>query len=66
MEESNVQDFKKRMVIIVRKDLPGWQVTNTIAHISACIGNTLGASLRTGEVFTTGDGAQYPRNSQYP
>jgi len=60
------QDFSKRLVIVVRKDLPGWQAANTIAHISAYIGKKLGDSFGTGEFFQTMDGKPFPRNSQYP
>jgi len=60
------QDFSRRLVIVVRKDLEGWQIANTIAHISAYIGNKLKDSFGTGESFTFTDGVEIPRNSQYP
>lgn len=60
------QDFSKRLVIVVRKDLPGWQAANTIAHIAAYVGNQLKGSFDTGEFFITKDSREYPRNSQYP
>lgn len=60
------QDFSRRAVIVVRKDLLSWQIGNAIAHIGAYIGNKLWNSFGTGESFTTKDGAAYPRNSQYP
>lgn len=60
------QDFSQRLVIVVRKDIEGWQVANTIAHISAYIGNKLKDSFGTGESFTFSDGIEIPRNSQYP
>ena len=60
------QDFSKRLVIIVRKDLPAWQAANTVAHISAYIGYKLGGSFGTGEFFVTADKKDFPRNSQYP
>jgi len=60
------QDFSQRLVIVVRKDIEGWQAANTIAHISAYIGNKLKDSFGTGESFVFSDGTQIPRNSQYP
>jgi len=60
------QDFSKKIVIVVRKDMEGWQIANSIAHISAYVGNKLWNAFGTGENFTTKDGAIYPRNSQYP
>ena len=59
------QDFSKRMAIVVRGDLPGWQVTNTVAHIAAYLGNKMREPFDTGENFETKDGAKHPRNSQY-
>ena len=60
------QDFTKRVIIVVRRDLEGWQSHNAVAHISAFIGNRLWNSFGTGDNFTTKDKAEYPRNSQYP
>lgn len=59
------QDFSSRLVIVVRKDLEGWQVANTIAHVSAYIGSKL-ENFGTGEYFESMDGGKYPRNAQYP
>jgi len=61
-----MQDFTQRMSIVVRKDIEPWQVTNTIGHIAAYLGNRIGDKLLTGESFTTKDGVAIPRNSQYP
>src|SRR3989338_133852 len=61
-----MQDFTQRMSIVVRKDIEPWQVTNTIGHIAAYLGNKIGDRLLTGESFTTRDGVKIPRNSQYP
>lgn len=60
------QDFTKRLTLVVRKDLAGWQAANTIAHISAYIGHKLEGDFSTGDVFVTADAQPYPRNSQYP
>lgn len=51
---------------MVRKDLEGWQAANTIAHISAYVGNKLGGDFDTGDFFITKDSVNFPRNSQYP
>lgn len=59
------QDFSKKVAIVVRKDLPQWQIMNTVAHISAYMGREMGAAFDTGKFFTTKDGVNYPRNSQY-
>jgi hypothetical protein len=59
------QDFTKKAVIVVRRDIEPWQITNTIAHIAAYLGNKLGERFDTGEYFVTKDGVQHPRNSQY-
>jgi hypothetical protein len=59
------QDFSKKVIIVVREDLPSWQVLNTVAHISAYLGNRLSGSFGTGEYFQTKDNFRYPRNSQY-
>jgi hypothetical protein len=59
------QDFSKKIVIVVREDLPSWQVLNTVAHISAYLGNRIKESFDTGEFFITKDSRTHPRNSQY-
>ena len=60
------QDLSRRLVILVRKDLIGWQAANTVAHISAYIGHKLEDLFDTGEFFITADKKEFPRNSQYP
>ena len=60
------QDFDKKIVLVIRKDLPPWQIANTIAHISAFIGNQLKEDFGTGDNFITQDKEKHPRNSQYP
>lgn len=59
------QDFNRKITICVRKDLPEWQVLNTVAHISGYLSNKMGKSFATGDFFTTADGINIPRNSQY-
>lgn len=60
------QDFSKKIVIVLRKDVASWQLTNTVAHIAAYLGNKMKASFDTGDYFESKDGLLYPRNSQYP
>ena len=59
------QDFQNKISIVVREDLANWQVLNTVAHVSAYLGNKLGNQFGTGDYFITKDGFKYPRNTQY-
>jgi len=59
------QDFNHRISIVINRELPSWQVLNTVAHISSYFGNKLGAEFDTGENFISQDGILFPRNSQY-
>ena len=59
------QDFSRRISLVVWRDLPSWQVLNTVAHLAAYFGNQLGDQFGTGKVFSTKDGGQLPRNSQF-
>jgi hypothetical protein len=61
-----VQDFGKKMTIVLREDLGSWQLTNTIGHIAAYLGNKMREPFDTGESFVTKDGKKIPRNSQFP
>jgi hypothetical protein len=60
------QDFSRRMVIIVRKDIEAWQITNTISHCAAYLGNKMDTPFDTGTYFDSKDTVSLPRNSQYP
>ena len=60
------QNFSKKIAIVVNKQLESWQVLNTVAHISAYIGNKMQDQFDTGEYFETEDGQKHPRNSQFP
>lgn len=60
------QDFNNKIVLVIRKDLESWQVANTVAHISAYLGNKLENNFGTGDNFITLDEKTHPRNSQYP
>lgn len=59
------QDFSKRIVAVVNKELEPWQVANAVAHMTAIVGNEVDKNkLVSGDVFSAKDGA-IPRNSQY-
>lgn len=61
------QDFSKRIVTVVNKDLEPWQVANAVAHMDAIIGNELPKDrLTSGDYFIGNDELAIPRNSQYP
>lgn len=59
------QDFTKKMTIVIREDLASWQLTNTIGHIAAYLGNKMNEPFDTGENYTTKDGLKLPRSSQF-
>ena len=61
-----MQDFSKKMTIVVREDIVSWQFTNTIGHIAAYLGNKISEPFDTGEYFVSSDDVKLPRNSQYP
>ena len=64
---SKDQDFSKRIVAVVNKELEPWQVANTASHMSAYHAHKMAKDeFDTGEVFVTKDSHQLPRNSQYP
>jgi lysyl-tRNA synthetase class 2 len=61
------QDFSKRIVSVVRKDLEPWRVANAVAHMQAIIGTKVpNHVLTSGESFVGTDNVAIPRNSQYP
>ncbi|MBP9719074.1 MAG: lysine--tRNA ligase [Candidatus Levybacteria bacterium] len=62
---SDTQDFSKRFVVVLNKELPSWQAMNALGHMSAFLGNKMDESFDTGEAFIAKD-STYPRNSQYP
>ena len=59
------QDFSKKMTIVLREDLASWQLTNTVGHITAYLGNKMSEPFDTGEYFVSKDGIKIPRNSQF-
>jgi lysyl-tRNA synthetase class 2 len=64
---SRTQDFSKKIVTVVNKELEPWQVANAVAHMDAIIGNELPKDqLVSGDYFVGMDEVAIPRNSQYP
>ena len=59
------QDFSKKMTVVLRQDLASWQLTNTVGHIAAYLGNKMSEPFDTGEYFVSKDGINFPRNSQF-
>jgi hypothetical protein len=59
------QDFSKKMTVVLREDLASWELTNTVGHITAYLGNKMLEPFDTGEYFTSKDGLNLPRNSQF-
>ena len=59
-----MQDFNQKIAIVVREDIPSWQVMNTVAHVSGYLGNKIETFL-SDENFVTQDNLDHPRNSQY-
>ena len=60
-----MQDFTRKMVIVINRDLPSWRAMNTVAHISGYISHKIVERFDTGEYFVTKDTINHPRNSQY-
>jgi len=61
-----LQDFNHRISIVINRELPSWQILNTVAHISAYFGHKLDSRFGTGEYLESKDGVHLPRNSQFP
>lgn len=61
-----IQDFSRKMTIVLRDDLVSWQLTNTIGHVAAYLGNKMSEPFDTGDYFISKDNLNYPRNSQFP
>lgn len=59
------QDFSRKMVVVLRDDLASWQLTNTVGHITAYLGNKMSEPFDTGKYFISKDGINFPRNSQF-
>lgn len=66
-KKTRPQDFSKRIIAVVNKDLEPWRVANAVAHMQAIIGNKIPhQQLTSGDVFIGSDDVAIPRNSQYP
>lgn len=65
-KDMNPQDFNHRITLIIRSDLETWQALNTASHLSAYFGNVLKERFGTAPFFTTEDGVELPRNTQFP
>jgi len=61
-----MQDFSKKITIVLREDVSSWKLANTIGHIAAYLGNKMNAPFDTGEYYVSKDGINFPRNSQFP
>lgn len=61
------QDFSKRIVAVVNKELEPWQVANAASHMSAFHAHKMANDeFDSGDFFITKDNHQLPRNSQHP
>lgn len=60
------QDTTQKIVLVVNKELEGWQLTNTIGHLTAYIGSKIGNNLTSRDSFELTNGLEIPANSQYP
>lgn len=60
------QDFIRKVVIVLNKQLESWQTMNAVAHIAVYIGNKMKATFDTGNNFVTQYRENHPRNLQYP
>ncbi len=61
------QDFSKRIINVVRKDLEPWRVANAVAHMQTIIGSkTDEHQLTSADNFIDSRGDAIPRNSQFP
>jgi hypothetical protein len=64
---TRTQDFSKKIISVVRKDLEPWRIVNAVAHMQAIIGSKVSnTALTSGSSFVGNDGVSIPRNSQYP
>lgn len=60
------QDLNQKMVIVMREDLEGWQLTNTVGHVSALLGSKVGHNdLTTRDEFMVNGNQSIPANAQY-
>jgi hypothetical protein len=60
------QDKSKKINIVLSEGLSGWQLTNTVGHISAYLGSIIKDDLLSRQTFSVSDGTEITANSQYP
>lgn len=60
------QDKSKKFVVVLNKDLKGWELTNTMGHIVGYLGSKVGEDITFFSHFETADEDKIPANSQYP
>jgi hypothetical protein len=61
------QDFTKKIIAVVNKELEPWRAANAVAHMTTIVGNeTKKERLTSGDHFAASDGVTIPRNSQHP
>jgi hypothetical protein len=60
------QDKSKKINIVLVEGLAGWQLTNTVGHISAYLGSMIKDDLLSRKTFNVSDGSEITANSQYP
>jgi lysyl-tRNA synthetase class 2 len=63
--KQNKQNFDKKIVMVVEKELGEWKLLNALSHMAAFIGNKMSEAFDTGVYFETKDGVKLPRNSQF-
>lgn len=62
-----VQDKTKKLTMVLKEDLKGWQLTNTVGHLTAYLGAQIGKdNFQSTISFETKDGTSLPANCQYP
>ena len=65
LKDNAGQDFNQKMVVVLDGGLKSWELTNTVGHITAYLGNKMKSQFDTGDSFVTVDGMRLPQNSQY-
>ncbi len=66
LTEPQPQDKSRKMVLVLNKELSGWQLTNTVGHLTAYLGSKIGEEkLLSRAKFETKD-EEIPADSQYP
>lgn len=63
--EDDPQDFTRKIVVVLNKDVEQWKAINGVSHVAAYIGNKMQERFDTGGFFITKDSKKHPKNSQY-